>query len=464
VLHTAGGIKDRLVLESPLPIQFGEIDLESIGVSPPHPMPVTEAHSCDHVVLNPLKRNGVQNFERDLLQLLSFILTANTVESGYFYEILETKRWVGFKERWLPLFLWCPLRGLRGHGDGSRRLRHEITNDRGLFLHHLCIGGILPAGLGQGIGSALKQAFKNFKLLSVDAFALVNLWFPAKHVVSLKEVQIPADLYLTGSLVQPIEVTPVDSVIAPGGQVQFTASGIAASDVLWETKPRSGSISATGLYTAPSFISGAEVVVVIAVNKNDANKSGSAMVLVDKSPAASGVAVAPGNSVVTPGQSIQLWTTDANDQPVNVNWTLSPNIGQIVSGFTDGSYTYTAPASIESATQVTASAVNASKSSLTGVAIIHVTPSAVITVTPAQASAKPSATVVLTATATAGNTNGLCWVVYPTGAGTVKANPNNSAQATYIAPKAGHPDARVVAYLVDDEAAGVGWSDIKLTS
>lgn len=326
--------------------------------------------------------------------------------------------------------------------------------------------GLSDAFLG-GIQSALGKVFESFQLPSVNAFALVNLLFPAKHVISLKEAKIPADLYLTGSLVQPIEVTPVHTVVAPGGTVQFNASGRAASDILWQIKPRTGSISSTGLYTAPSSTSEAEVVVVTAVSKQDSSTVGSAMVLISQSPAAKGIAIAPGNSVVTPGNTVQLLATDAKGQPVAVNWgPLSPNIGQIKSGWNTGEGIYTAPATLASATDVSASAVSVSDPSQTGVAVIRVTPQATITVTPGQASAKAGGTVALAAQAAAGDAGDLRWAVFPPGVGTVVADSDDPAKATYTAPsKLGNINqARVVVYLVDDQAAGLASSVISLTS
>jgi hypothetical protein len=74
----------------------------------------------------------------------------------------------------------------------------------------------LPATLG--------PPFRNYRLPDVNAFALTNLLVPSQHAVSLKEAKLPGDLYLTGSLVQAIAVTPVDTTLTPGNTVQFTAA------------------------------------------------------------------------------------------------------------------------------------------------------------------------------------------------------------------------------------------------
>ena len=203
---------------------------------------------------------------------------------------------------------------------------------------------------------------------------------------------------------------------------------------------------------------------VTAVNKSDLSSVGSAMALVSQTPAVHGVAVAPRNSLVTPGQSVQLSTNDATGSPVSVNWTLSPNIGQITAGWSEGQYTYTAPATIAGATMVTALAVNSVNRGQTGAANVQVAPSTTVSVQPKQSDATRGATVALTATVTAGDIDDLRWVVYPLGAGTIAPDPADPAKATFTAPasnaKAGQ--ARVVAYLLDDQTAGLGSADIAL--
>jgi hypothetical protein len=168
--------------------------------------------------------------------------------------------------------------------------------------------------------------------------------------------------------------------------------------------------------------------------------------------------------LVTPGQSVQLSTSDATGSPVSVNWTLSPNIGQFTAGWSEGQYTYTAPATIAGATVVTALAVNAANRGQTGAADIQVAPSTTVSVQPTQSDAKRGAIVALTATVTAGDIGNLRWVVYPLGAGTIAPDPADPSKVTFTAPasnaKAGQ--ARVVAYLLDDQTVGLGSADIAL--
>jgi hypothetical protein len=162
------------------------------------------------------------------------------------------------------------------------------------------LGDHVPATVITNIGNALTTVFKDFSVPEVNTFALTSLLFPSQHAVHLKDVALPADLYLTGSLDQPIAVTPARTTLTPGQSVQFTVAGRPASEILW-TPPRIGSISANGYYTAPSSMSSAQVVVITAISGSNPNSAGRAMVLVDQSRAASEVEIAPGSSLMTPG-------------------------------------------------------------------------------------------------------------------------------------------------------------------
>jgi hypothetical protein len=72
----------------------------------------------------------------------------------------------------------------------------------------------------------------------------------------------------------------------------------------------------------------------------------------------------------------------------------------------------------------------------------------------------------LIATVTTGHPDDLRWLVYPPGTGKVEANADDHTKATYTAPPASAKGDQVfvVAYLVSDQAAGLGIAIIKLSS
>jgi len=169
---------------------------------------------------------------------------------------------------------------------------------------------------------------------------------------------------------------------------------------------------------------------------------------------------------VTSGKHVKLSTTGADGKPLSVNWTLSPNTGSITQGFKQGEYVYAAPTELSGVTEVTAMAVDSANPTHTGTAVIQLTPSTSIAVQPAQSSVKLGTTLALTATVAAGDAQNLRWVVYPGGSGTVAFDINDPTQATYAAPvsvTAGDL-VHVMAYLVDDQAAGSGSSVVSLVS
>ena len=320
--------------------------------------------------------------------------------------------------------------------------------------------------INSAIGQIVTGTFQSFTVVSIDAFRLKCLLFQSADTVQLTGAALPNGVLLTGDAKKPIAVTPATSNVQPSGTVQFSAAGIAASNVMWEIKPRGiGSISTAGVYTAPASIASAQVVVVTAIDTTNTRNYGSAMVLVYQSPAAQGVAILPSTSLVTPGQHVGLSATDANGAPVTVTWALSPNTGAITPGFKQGEYIYTAPAQLSAVINVTATVTDTVDHRQTGTAVIQLTPVSNLEVQPMNTVvAKLGATVALT-----GNDPGepeLRWVVYPTGAGTVAVS-DDPNKATYTAPAtmpATGNQAVVLLYLVNGSFAATGATTITLTS
>ncbi|MET1079669.1 MAG: hypothetical protein ABWY06_16795 [Pseudomonas sp.] len=337
----------------------------------------------------------------------------------------------------------------------------EADNPGWWALYSTRIDGTIVAA----INAALTGMLKNFSIPDIHLFALTSLLFPNKHVVHLEQVALPNGLFLSGKLDQPLSLTPASTTLAPGQSVQLEVTGHPAADYLWQIKPSIGTIEA-GRYTAPAALATAEVVVVTAISRKDAGLSASAMLLVYQNPAASGISVAPARCLVTPGQQVQLSTSDATQKPLPVQWTLSPNLGQIRPGFGPGLYHYTAPASLAQATDVTASAVDPSNPKLTGTALIRVVPSTAVVLAPAQASLKCGATLALKAEDAGESVGELRWLVYPVGAGTVVTQVDDDSQAIYTAPAglALGAQAYVVAYRVNEHGAGLGTTIISLSA
>jgi uncharacterized protein (TIGR03437 family) len=118
-----------------------------------------------------------------------------------------------------------------------------------------------------------------------------------------------------------IAVTPSTASPGPGQTVQFTATVTNAADtsVIWTVQPQAGTVSKSGLYTAPAVIASPQVVTVTATSVADMTKSASAKIMLTPPPppaaavtvsavvnAASRAAgvVSPGMAVVITGQGM----------------------------------------------------------------------------------------------------------------------------------------------------------------
>jgi len=192
-------------------------------------------------------------------------------------------------------------------------------------------GGAAVAAAAQPVA----QAVLNVQIPQVDVFAVDHLLFPSSNAMQLSAVHIPGDLALFGAVTAAtgaLTVTPLQAVVARGQTQQFTASQNPAT---WTRYPRVGSISATGLYTAPGSPFTGPVAVTATANQNTAQ----AVVVVVPTP----VAVSPAFAVVQPGaQPLTIACSVVGG--ATPAWSMTPSDGSL--GTIDQTGTFTPPASI----------------------------------------------------------------------------------------------------------------------
>ena len=84
-----------------------------------------------------------------------------------------------------------------------------------------------------------------------------------------------------------VSVAPESATLSSAGTQQFTAAvtGSSNTGVNWTLNPAMGSLSATGIYTAPTSIATSQTVTVTATSKADPSKTASASVVLLASPA-----------------------------------------------------------------------------------------------------------------------------------------------------------------------------------
>jgi Fe-S cluster assembly iron-binding protein IscA len=224
--------------------------------------------------------------------------------------------------------------------------------------------------------------------------APASLPAPAQVTVLATSVADPTksgSAAITVALPVSVSVSPTAAQVAAGTQEQFTATVLNTSNtaVTWSlagggcSGPACGTISTSGLYTAPSAVPSPAQVSVTATSVADSTKSSTATVTVI--PPVS-VTISPTTARVLTGASQQFTATVLNTKNTAVNWSLS---GSGCSGSGCGAIStsglYTAPSAVPSPAQVSVKATSVADSTKSGTSIVTVIPPVSVTVSPTTA-------------------------------------------------------------------------------
>jgi len=231
------------------------------------------------------------------------------------------------------------------------------------------------------------QNILNVPLPQVDAFPVSHLLFPAAtSALSFNDAAFPGDLALFGDIRAPFTISPMQAVCAAGGTIQFTASTPTSDTVQWTvSSPGEGSISDSGLFTAPSAVTQPYVLSVTATDTTTGIAATAAVTLVPTM-----ITMTPAYVLIQPPGSpgdntITLYAAVATDSP-SVTWSItspSPTIGTLTPSSTTTSATYTLPSKFPaSPTVVQITASISSPSAASAVATLLLAGSINFTVTP----------------------------------------------------------------------------------
>lgn len=219
-----------------------------------------------------------------------------------------------------------------------------------------------------------------------------------------------------------VSITPASATVNAGETQQFTATVANTSDttVAWAVTggAANGTITGSGLYTAPATAPGGAVTVT-ATAQADAKAIGSAQVTV--APAVT-VVVAPATVSVNVGLTQQFSATVNNTTDQTVTWAVSGG------GTISATGLYTPPATPPSGA-VTVTATAQADSTKSGTAAVTVLPAISVTVTPATASVNAKLTQQFQATVNNNSDQTVAWAV--TGGA---ANGTITASGLYTAP------------------------------
>ena len=184
-------------------------------------------------------------------------------------------------------------------------------------------------------------------------------------------------LSATVTLMPPVAivVSPGLASLPAGATQQFAATVTNATNtaVTWALDPAGvGSVSATGLYTAPATLNGQQTVTVIATSQADNGQSASATIALaipGPQPQIT-VSVSPLETALYGGQSQQFNANVTNATNTAVTWSISPaGVGTLS---TTG--LYTAPASVTTQQTLTITATSQANSAFSASASIDLDP------------------------------------------------------------------------------------------
>jgi hypothetical protein len=164
-----------------------------------------------------------------------------------------------------------------------------------------------------------------------------------------------------------LSISPNRAALNAGSSLQFTAvaAGVANTDLEWLVKgvlggnSASGTISRSGLYTAPQAVASNAVIVVTVISKTDPTKASSAAVTVVPGPTPITVSIAPSFARPSPGQVQHFTATVKGTTNQGISWFVNGNEGGNSSvGTISSTGIYTAPLSVPAVPSVTITATS----------------------------------------------------------------------------------------------------------
>jgi len=289
------------------------------------------------------------------------------------------------------------------------------------------------------------------RLIVLPALALFALSCGGAGSVDLAQVPTPIT----------VNVSPATASVILGATQQFTATvtGTSNTGVTWSVNAIAGgnqtvgTISASGLYTAPQSLPPTNPVTITATSEVSSTASGSANATLS----APGITVTVRPSQVTLATSATQQFTAAVTGSSNqaVNWSVDGVAGgnQAV-GTISATGLFTAPANVPSPSSVTVTAASQASPSQSGSATVTITAAAstiAVTVTPGLVSLLPNATQQFMATVTGSANTAVTWSINGVTNGT-SATGKISSSGVYTAPSAMPSGAEVTVTATSQES------------
>ena len=275
--------------------------------------------------------------------------------------------------------------------------------------------------------AALTELFQ-VPLPQINAFAVSNLLFPGKNILDFQSVYLPGDLVIFGDVAAPgVLVSPGSATLGPGGSQQFSATPSSSEAVTWTATY--GTVSGSGLYTAPSTVSQVAVDTVVATGQQSGDAAAALVTIVPQ-----GAQVSPAYTLMQPTTPPQQFSAALSGAPnQEVTWSMTPQVGSL-----SPAGLYTPPSSVSAPQAVTVTATSPSNSAISGTALVVLAPSSptVVAVTPSSSALTAGQTQQFKAALPNGMPDTVTWSLLPPSAGQITAAGLYSAPPSIDGPQA----------------------------
>jgi hypothetical protein len=318
--------------------------------------------------------------------------------------------------------------------NGQQQFTPTVTGTSNTAVNWSVSGiGCVGVSCGTVTSAGLYTAPATVPLSAIVMVTATSVADPTKSASATVVIQSASAVNVT--------ISPTTASVMTGAQQQFTATvtGTTNRAVTWTlsgagcTGVACGTITTTGLYTAPKAVPNPPAVTVTATSVADPARSAMATVAIQSAPA---VTVSPASVQVQTGKQVQFTATVTGTNNTVVIWSVS---GSGCAGLSCGTVTssglYTAPANVPNPPQVAVTATLVAYPTISGSATATVTSPTVITVSvaPSNVSVNTGAQQQFTATVTGTNNTAVTWSI--TGIGCVGQSCGTISQTgLYTAP------------------------------
>ncbi len=247
----------------------------------------------------------------------------------------------------------------------------------------------------------------------------------------------------TGSIA--VSVSPTTASLQVGHAQQFaaTVSGTTTTGVTWSVNgvqggnSTLGTISTSGLYTAPAAVPSPASVTVSATSVADTSKSAAASVTILAAPTTVSVAISPTSASLQVGLTQQFTDVVSGTTNTGVTWSVnSVQGGNSTVGTISSAGMYTAPAAVPSTGSVTVAATSmadTTKSSSATVTIVAAPSKVTVAISPTSATVQGSGSQQFSATVSGTTNTSVSWAVNGTVGGSASLG-TISSTGLYTAP------------------------------